>query len=88
MTKIRTSVAVLGAGAILFLGYQAIGQSAKTHKPDPANATNETMAAYNTSKGVFEGVSLATGDAIAWMGAAAFIMVVLGFLYYAGTQGR
>lgn len=88
MAGIRTSVAVLGGAAILFIGLQAIGQSAKSHQDVAMNTSNETQAAYNVSKGVFEGVGLVSGEAAAWVGAAAFVMVVLGFLYYAGNQGR
>ena len=84
----RASVAILGGISILFVGVIAISNGAQeAYDPAVTNGTNETAAAYNATEGVFEGITTAGGDAVVWMGVAAFILIALGLLYMA-VPGR
>lgn len=86
----RTSVAVLLAVVIVFMGVFALSiQSDRV--ADTAlsnNSTNATSDAYNTTNGVFEGVLGAMSPALVWMGAGAIILVSLGVLVGAHSGGR
>jgi len=83
----RTTVGLLGAISMLFVGVVAISQSA-TQAESEVTTTAETEA-YSVVEGVFSGLGFA-GDAIVWGGIAAVVLVALGVLVTASgvTGGR
>lgn len=83
----RTSVATLGGIVVLFVGFFAIAEAADNSKDVAYNGSNGSAAAYNMSEGVFHGIGTAAGPGVVWMGVAAFILVVCGFLVIASRNG-
>lgn len=82
----RTIVAVATGISILLLGVRAISQQAQQAAPG-ANNSAAYNASYNTSVGVFEGISLAGGPGIVWFGVAAIVLVACGFLVVSSRGG-
>lgn len=78
----RTSVAVLLAISVLFVGVTALSESAQQTKPTLNSSSSN--ASYNLSVDVFTGVSEAGGQALVYGGIAAIIIVSLGILVVAG----
>lgn len=87
MAKIRASVAVLGGISILFLGLNALGEAAQQSESTAINQSNATHDAWNLSTDFYTAFGQTTGDIAAWGGAAAFVLITLGLLYYTTQQG-
>ena len=83
----RTSVAVLGGITILFVGFFGLSQQA-SQTQSAINQTGASGSAFNTSTQVFGGAGQVMSSAVVWMGIAALILVVLGYLVMAGNSGR
>lgn len=82
---IRTSVAGLMSITVLFVGLYAVSESAEQHQSGVNSSAAEN--ASDMADGVFNGIFQA-GTGIVWFGVAAFVVVALGFLVYAGAGGR
>lgn len=81
----RTIVAVMMSTTFLFIGGYAISFQAQETRP--ALDSQRANESFNVTLEVFEGVTSAGGTGIVWFGAAAIIMVALGFLVYAASTG-
>jgi hypothetical protein len=85
----RTSVAALGGIVILFVGFFGLSQQASQVKDVAVtNGTNATAGSYNLATEVFGGLGITMSSAVVWMGIAALILVVMGYLVVAGNSGR
>ena len=85
----RSSIGILGGISILFVGFYGLSEQAQqTEDVAVANGTNSTASAFNSTTEVFGGIGQAFGPGVVWMGIAAVILIVLGFLLAAGNSGR
>jgi len=85
----RSSVAILLSIVVLFVGVTAISGAAQDAQgPAVENGTNESAEAYNLTTDVFGGIVEASAPAVVWFGVAAFVVIALGFLVFAGNSGR
>jgi len=85
----RATVGLLGAVAVLFVGWQALGQAAKSAEPVAVtNGTNESAAAYNMSTGIFEGLGQTFAPALGWVAPIAVVVIALGMLFALTGGGR
>lgn len=85
----RSSVAALGSIVLLVVGIFAISTQADISRPTALNSTaNGSSAAFNTTQGVFEGVTNAAGPGVVYAGVGAFILVSCGLLIvvYGGAR--
>jgi hypothetical protein len=84
----RTSVAVVMAVSVLFVGFVAVSQSAENVESTAVNGSNATHDAYNLSTGVFDNVGTYGSRALVYGGVGAIVVVSLGYLVMAGRRGR
>lgn len=87
--QMRASVGILGGITMLFVGFYGLSEaSSQTRDVAVTNGTNASASAFNTTNEVIGGLGQVASPAVVWMGVAAFILVVLGFLVAAGNSGR
>jgi hypothetical protein len=75
----RTSVATLGGISMLFVGVYALSEAAQQSETQ-ATSTSAGATAWDLSTSVFDGIGVAGGSGVVFMGVAAFILVSLGAL--------
>lgn len=77
--SVRSSLGLFGSLAIFFVGLLAISLQAENVRQPAMNSTaNGSSAAYNASRGVFEGVGSVGGQAVAIAGGAVFLLLCVG----------
>lgn len=81
----RTTVAVLLAITILFVGFTAVSESAQQTEQIALN--NSGGDAWNLSTDVYGGIGEAGSSALVYGGIGAIVLVSLGVLVAAGNSG-
>lgn len=85
---VRSTLGILGAITMLFIGLIAISTAAQQSESVAMNSTNGGAEAWNATTGVVEGVGQAAGPAVVYGGVAAVILIALGLLYVSTAGAR
>lgn len=84
----RTTLAVLLAISILFVGVTAMSEAGQQSEDTALNSSNSSADAWNMSTDVYGGLGDAGSSALVYGGIGAIVLVSLGILVNAGGSGR